>query len=97
MGLHLTQILVKPLITEKNNLAREARNEVIFEVHRDANKPMIANAVQELFGVKVEEVRTIAHKGKVRRVGKYNGFRADSKKAVVKLAEGESIDFFKGV
>lgn len=97
MGLHLTQILVRPLITEKNNLAREARNEVVFEVHRDANKPMIVNAVQELFGVKVEDVHTIAHKGKIRRVGKYSGFRADSKKAVVKLAAGESIDFFKGV
>lgn len=97
MGLHLTQILVRPLITEKNNLARESRNEVVFEVHPDANKPMIAKAVEELFGVKVAEVRTINKAGKARRVGKFSGYRADTKKAVVRVAEGQSIDFFQGV
>ncbi len=97
MGLHLTQILVKPLITEKNNLAREERNEMVFEVHRDANKPMIKTAVEQLFGVKVADVRTIKKFGKLRKVGKYSGYRADTKKAVVRLADGENIDFFQGV
>jgi large subunit ribosomal protein L23 len=97
MGLHLTQILVKPLITEKNNLAREVRNEIVFEVHRDANKPMIKTAVEQLFGVQVADVRTISKLGKIRRVGKFSGYRADSKKAVVRLAEGHNIDFFQGV
>lgn len=97
MGLHLTQILVRPLITEKNNLAREARNEVVFEVHRDANKPMIKGAVEQLFAVKVEDVRTIQRLGKERRVGKWTGFKPDTKKAIVRLAEGQNIDFFQGV
>ena len=97
MGLHLTQILVRPLITEKNNLGREERNEIVFEVNKAENKPMITDAVEQLFGVKVEAVRTIHHKGKARRVGKWSGFRPDTKKAVVKLAAGETIDFFKGV
>lgn len=97
MGLHLTQILVKPLITEKNNLAREERNEMVFEVHRAANKPMIKTAVEQLFGVKVADVRTISKLGKMRKVGKYSGYRADTKKAVVRLADGENIDFFQGV
>jgi large subunit ribosomal protein L23 len=97
MGLHLTQILVKPLITEKNNLARDERNEIVFEVHRDANKPMIKTAVEQLFGVQVADVRTISKLGKIRRVGKFSGYRADSKKAVVRLADGHNIDFFQGV
>jgi len=97
MGLHLTQILVRPLITEKNNLAREMHNEIVFEVHRDANKAMIGNAVEQLFAVKVEDVRTISKSGKIRRVGKHSGFKADTKKAIVRLAEGANIDFFQGV
>jgi large subunit ribosomal protein L23 len=94
MGLHLTQILLKPLITEKSNTARDTRNEYVFEVHTDANKPMIKNAVEQLFGVQVSEVRTQNKNGKARRVGKFSGFRAESKKAIVKLAEGQAIDFF---
>lgn len=97
MGLHVTQILVRPLITEKNNLAREDRNEVVFEVHHDANKPMIKGAVEQLFGVQVADVRTIHKNGKLRRVGKHSGFRADVKKAIVRLADGQNIDFFQGV
>lgn len=96
MALHVTQILLRPLITEKNNVARELRNEVVFEVHRDANKPMIKQAVETLFGVQVDTVRTQQKSGKLRRVGKFAGYRADSKKAFVKLAEGQNIDFFQG-
>jgi large subunit ribosomal protein L23 len=96
MALHVTQILLRPLITEKNNVARELRNEVVFEVHRDANKPMIKQAVETLFGVQVDTVRTQQKSGKLRRVGKFAGYRADSKKAFVKLVEGQNIDFFQG-
>lgn len=96
MALHLTQILQRPLITEKNNLARESRNEIVFEVHRDANKPMIKAAVEQLFAVKVEDVRTQNHRGQLRRVGRFSGYRADTKKAFVKLADGQNIDFFQG-
>ena len=97
MALHITQILVKPLITEKNNLAREARNEVVFEIHPDANKAQVRAAVKQLFGVDVADVRTIAKAGKLRRVGNRAGYRADTKKAIVRVAEGQNIDFFQGV
>ncbi len=97
MALHVTQVLVRPLITEKNNLGREHNNEIVFEVHRDANKPQIKAAVEQLFGVEVEDVRTIRKLGKLRRVGKYSGYRVDTKKAIVKLPEGANIDFFQGV
>ena len=97
MGLHLTQVLIRPLITEKNNIARETLNVVVFEVHRDANKPMIKAAVEQLFGVRVEDIRTQHKMGKIRRVGKFSGHRADVKKAFVKVAAGQQIEFFQGV
>ena len=97
MGLHITQVLVRPLITEKNNLARELRNEVVFEVHTDANKAQVRQAVKQLFGVDVADVRTISKTGKIRRVGNRSGYRADTKKAVVRIADGQNIDFFQGV
>lgn len=97
MALHLTQVLIRPLITEKNNIARETRNEVVFEVHRDANKPQIKAAVEQLFGVSVEAIRTQQKPGKMRRVGKFSGYRADTKKAFVKVADGQQIEFFQGV
>lgn len=97
MALHLTQVLIRPLITEKNNIARETRNEVVFEVHRDANKPMIKAAVEQLFGVRVEAIRTQQKPGKLRRVGKFSGHRADVKKAFVKVADGQQIEFFQGI
>lgn len=94
MALHLTQILERPLITEKNTMLGTAQNVVTFQVHRDANKKMIKAAVEQLFGVKVEDVRTQQKYGKERRVGKYTGNRAQSKKAFVRLADGQNIDFF---
>ena len=94
MALHLTQILEKPLITEKNSLLGSTDNVVVFQVHRDANKKMIKSAVEQLFGVNVLDVRTQQKYGKERRVGKYSGHRAQSKKAFVKLAQGQNIDFF---
>ncbi len=97
MNLHPTQILVRPLITEKNNLLRETENEYVFEVHRTANKIQVAEAVEVLFAVKVNEVRTLIQHGKMRRVGVHTGKRSNYKKAFVKLREGDTIDFFDGV
>ncbi|MCO4760741.1 MAG: 50S ribosomal protein L23 [Myxococcales bacterium] len=97
MNLHPTQILVKPLITEKNNLLRDADNEFVFEVHLDANKKQIREAVETLFAVKVADVRTLVQRGKNRRVGKYSGKRPNYKKAIVRLHGDQSIDFFEGV
>lgn len=97
MNLHPTQVLLKPLITEKNNLLREDNNEYVFEVHKSATKPQIASAVEELFAVKVLQVRTAIARGKNRRVGRYVGRKPNFKKAFVQLRDGHSIDFFEGV
>lgn len=97
MQLHPTQVLLRPLITEKNNLVRDGGNEYVFEVHNDANKPSIKAAVEELFAVEVEDVRTLITRGKNRRVGRHSGRKPNRKKAFVRLADGQSIDFFEGV
>jgi large subunit ribosomal protein L23 len=83
MYLHPTQILKRPLITEKNSLLREDGNEYVFEVHSSANKQMIKTAVEELFAVQVEEVRTLIQRGKLRRVGRNVGRKSNFKKAFV--------------
>lgn len=88
-------IVTSPLITEKGTMIGELGNQVVFRVHRDANKEQIRRAVEALFKVKVEKVRTLNLLGKTRRVGKTAGKRPDWKKAYVTLAEGQRIDFFE--
>ena len=91
------QIIRRPLITEKSTLAREENNEVSFAVDPRANKSEIRRAVEQLFSVNVEDVRTMQMPRKLRRVGRYQGHRPQWKKAIVRLAEGQSIEFFEGV
>ena len=86
-------ILIKPLITEKSTELM-AEGKYVFKVAKNANKIEIAKAVKDIFDVKVESVNTINVKGKTKRVGRTVGKRADYKKAIVKLAAGESIEFF---
>ena len=95
MNLH--QIIRKPLVTEKSNIGREERNVVTLAVDPRANKYEIARAVEELFDVSVLEVRTMRMPRKSRRVGRFLGRKPEWKKAIVTLAEGQSIDFFAGV
>ncbi len=85
-----------PIITEKGTLVNEQGNQVVFRVHPHANKVEIRQAIESLFKVKVEKVRTSRQLGKVRRVGRHQGRRPDWKKAYVTLAEGSRIDFFEG-
>jgi large subunit ribosomal protein L23 len=93
-----TQILRKPLLTEKSNLMKAAQNIVCFEVDRTANKQQIKDAVEKMFGVKVDAVKTVIVHGKKRRYGRSVGFKSDWKKAFVKLKEGEKkIEFFEGM
>ena len=90
-------IIKRPLIlTEKGNALREAENQYLFEVAHEANKAQIRSAVETLFHVKVEKVRTLIVRGRVRRVGRGKQKTQNWKKAMVHLAEGESIDFFEG-
>jgi large subunit ribosomal protein L23 len=89
-------VIKKPIITEKGTLVNELGNQVVFRVDPRANKVEIRQAVEQLFKVKVEKVRTSRVLGKTRRVGKTMGRRSDWKKAYVTLAEGSRIDFFEG-
>ena len=85
-----------PIVTEKGTLVSELGNQVVLRVHPDANKVEIRRAVESLFGVKVDGVRTQRVLGKTRRVGRHMGRRPEWKKAYVTLAEGHRIDFFEG-
>jgi len=96
MSRDIYSVLTAPLITEKATLVNEAGNQVIFRVRPEADKGMIKRAIETLFKVKVEKVRTIQYLGKQRRVGKSVGRRSAWKKAYVTLAEGNRIDFFEG-
>ena len=89
-------VIVKPLITEKATLVSDA-NAYVFQVTKDANKPAIKEAVEALFNVKVTGVNTLVQKGKTKRWKGRPYTRTDIKKAVVRLAEGQSIDVTTGV
>jgi large subunit ribosomal protein L23 len=90
-------VIQRPLVTEKSNISREEMNIATFAVNPRANKHDIRRAVEELFEVKVVTVRTMRQPRKKRRVGRRIGRRAEWKKAIVELAEGQSIEFFEGV
>ena len=92
----LTDIIIRPLITEKAAKGREKANEYFFVVNSKATKPMIRDAVQTLFNVKVVDVRTVILPGKQKRVGRHMRLTSDYKKAMVKLAEKETIKLFEG-
>jgi len=83
------QIIRRPIITEKGLGAKELHRTVVFEVAAGANKTEIKQAVQQIFKVKVEDVRTANFHGKFRRRGRAEGYRRDWKKAYVKLAPGD--------
>ena len=92
----LYDVIRKPIITEKATMASE-NNAVVFEVDIAANKPMIKEAVETLFGVKVKAVNTTITKGKVKRFRGQLGKRKDVKKAYVMLEEGNTIDVNTGL
>ncbi|RME64995.1 MAG: 50S ribosomal protein L23 [Alphaproteobacteria bacterium] len=89
-------VVKSPVITEKSTQGSE-HNQVTFRVARDATKPQIKAAVEALFGVKVKAVNTLILKGKTKRFRGVKGRRADVKKAIVTLAEGQSIDITTGI
>jgi large subunit ribosomal protein L23 len=88
-------IILEPVVTEKMARAQETRNEVAFKVAKDANKIEIRRAVEELFNVKVRNVRTVSMHGKLKRLGRFEGKRASWKKAIVTLRQGDTIEFFE--
>ena len=90
-------IVRRAMISEKGTRIREKQNGYLFEVARDANKIEIKRAVEAIFSVKVDSVRTIRVHGKPKRMGRYAGHRPDWKKAVVTLKKGQSIELFEQV
>jgi len=96
MNLTIQDVIRQPLVTEKSTRAREAGAVYCFKADARANKVQIAQAVTALFGVKVVEVRTANVLGKTKRAGRFQGKRADWKKAWVRVAPGEKeIEFFE--
>jgi large subunit ribosomal protein L23 len=84
-------VIIAPVITEKATAVSES-NQVVFKVRRDATKPEIKAAIEQLFGVKVLAVNTILRKGKTKTFRGVKGKQQDVKKAIVRLSEGDTID-----
>ena len=93
---NLRDVLIRPLITEKTNDGMQD-NKYTFVVPLNATKVAVRQAVESIFKVKVVDVNTIRVMGKIKRIGKHAGKRPDFKKAIVKIAPGQRIEFFEGV
>jgi large subunit ribosomal protein L23 len=93
----LTDVIRRPLVTEKTSIAREDGRTIVFQVAPNANKLQIKHAVEQLLGAKVASIRTSIAHGKVKRQGRFVGRRSDWKKAFVKLRDGEKMpEFLEG-
>jgi large subunit ribosomal protein L23 len=97
--MNANQIIRRPLVTEKSTMMREAGDNILaFEVDTKANKIQVKSAIEELFKVKVQEVWLFNVRGKIKRMGRYQGKRRDWRKAYVRLVAGEKApDFIEGV
>lgn len=87
----MQDVIRRPVVTEKGVAKKEAERTMCFEVAPDANKIQIRAAVERIFKVKVESVRTTNNVGKLRRRGRFSGYRSDWKKAYVRLKEGQKV------
>jgi large subunit ribosomal protein L23 len=93
----ITDVIRRPLITEKTSILREDGRTIVFEVATGANKIQIKQAIEQLLGAKVANIRTSIAHGKVKRQGRFAGRRSDWKKAYVTLREGQKIpEFLEG-
>jgi len=97
MAANPRDIIIRPIVTEKTSDMMGKDNKYTFMVAMDANKTEIRQAIEAIFNVKVVNVNTIRVLGKTKRMGKYEGKRSDYKKAIVKLAEGNTIPLFEGM
>lgn len=95
--MNVYEVIRKPLVTEKSNIGRETQNLVTLAVDPRASKHDVRRAVEQLFGVAVLDVRTLRMPHKSRRVGRFLGRKTQWKKAIVRLAEGQKIEFYEGV
>ena len=89
--MNVYDVIRRPLITEKGHDKREQERTLCFEVHPEANKIQIRQAIETVFKVKVADVRTVATTGKLRRRGRFSGYGSDGKKAYVRLQPGQKV------
>ena len=95
MSLHPSEVLIRPVVSEKS-YEQITRNQYTFQVHKDAHKTQIRQAVEQLFEVKVERVNIVKVQAKPKRRGMFRGTRPGWKKAVVQLRAGDTIEIFEG-
>ena len=94
---HLSEVIQKPILTEKSSLLTEEKNTYCFEVRKQSNKTDIKNAVEKYFDVKVKKVWTSVNPGKVKRSGRTFKKFPSWKKAYVQVEDGQKIELFKGI
>ena len=97
MNIAIQDVVKRPLVTEKSERNRADARQFAFEIHRDATKIQVKQAVEKLFNVHVLAVRTAVIRGKNKRVGRSIGQRASWKKAIITLKEGEKIELYGNV
>ena len=97
MSLDLHRIIKSHVVTERSTALKEANSEYVFEVDKKASKPVIKEAVERAFGVKVDRVHTMIMPGKVKRMGRYEGKTSTWKKAVVRLKDKQVITMFENM
>ena|SRR2546425_9074283 len=95
MSLHTSQVLLAPVVSEKS-YGMIGERKYSFRVHKDAHKTQVRQAVEELFGVRVENVNIVQVRPKPKRRGAHKGVRQGWKKAIVQLREGDTIEIFEG-
>jgi large subunit ribosomal protein L23 len=91
------EVIQRPILTEKGTRLREEGNQYLFRVSQRAGKGEIKRAIEQLFKVTVLEVRTLHVRGKIKRLGRFQGRQAAWKKAIATLKPGDSIDLYEGV
>jgi large subunit ribosomal protein L23 len=90
-----SDVLLRPIVTEKTTAQLNGANDYAFEVAHDANKVQIKRAIEDFYGVTVEKVRTLIVRGKIKRHGRFYGKRRNWKKAYVRLAEGDTLNVYE--
>lgn len=85
------EVIVRPIVTEKGVAKKESEGTLCFQVHKNATKTDIKGAIEQLFKVKVDDIRTATFEGKLRRRGRYAGYKSDWKKAYVRLKTGQKM------
>ncbi|MCX7716291.1 MAG: 50S ribosomal protein L23 [Endomicrobia bacterium] len=91
MSVDIYKVIKRPIVTEKTTRLKQQQNSYVFEVDINATKTLIKQAIEKLFNVDVVSIHTMVVKGKLRRYGRYEGYRPDWKKAIVKIKHGQSI------